>query len=69
VFDQSVGFTASALDSVERFDGESWTSLDPLPRRIHGFPLATVGDTIYLLGGSIKAADVDNTGELWSLQP
>lgn len=69
VFDQSNGFVATALDSVERFAGEVWALDEPLPRRLHGVPLATVGDTIYVLSGSTKAADVDNTGEVWSLQP
>jgi len=69
VFDQSNGFVATALDSVERFDSEMWSLEGPLPRRLHGVPLSTVGESIYLLGGSTKAADVDNTGEVWSLQP
>ena len=69
IFDQSDGFTATALDSVERFDGETWRLAEPLPRRLHGFPLATVGDSIYLLSGSIEAAAADNTGEVWSLRP
>lgn len=69
VFDQSDGFVATALDSVERFDGDVWALEEPLPRRLHGVPLATVGDTIYVLSGSTKAADVENTGEVWSLQP
>jgi N-acetylneuraminic acid mutarotase len=69
VFDQSNGFVATALDTVERFDGEAWTFIAPLPYPLHGVPLVTVGDRIYLLSGSIEAAAVDNTGEVWSLQP
>ncbi len=69
VFDQSDGFVATALDSVERFDGENWTFIEPLPRPLHGVPLVTVGDSIYLLSGSIEAAAADNTGEVWSIQP
>ena len=69
VFDQSQGFQATALDSVERFDGEAWLEAGSLPRQLHGVPLATVGDTIYLLGGSTEPAGVDNPGEVWSLQP
>jgi N-acetylneuraminic acid mutarotase len=69
VFDQSEGFAATALDTVERFDGDSWTFAQPLPRQLHGVPLVTVGDTIYLLSGSIEAAAANNTGEVWSLQP
>ena len=69
VFDQSDGFQATALDSVERFDGEAWLEAESLPRPLHGAPLATVGDGIHLLGGSIEPAGVDNTGEVWSLRP
>lgn len=69
VFDQSNGFQATALDSVERFGGAAWTSAESLPRELHGVPLVTSGDSIYLLGGSIEAAAADNTGEVWSLQP
>jgi hypothetical protein len=69
IFDQSVGFTATALDSVERFDGEAWAFTQPLPYRLHGFPLAAVGDSIYLLSGSIEPAAANNTGEVWSLRP
>lgn len=69
VFDQSNGFVATALDTVERFDGNKWTFGEPLPRRLHGAPLVTVGGSIYLLSGSIEAAAANNTGEVWSLQP
>jgi hypothetical protein len=69
VFDFSDGFVATALDSVERFGGAAWTVATPLPRRLHGVPLVTVDETIYLLSGSIEAAAADNTGEVWSLQP
>ena len=69
VFDQSNGFVATALETVERFDGDAWTFTAPLPRPLHGVPLVTVDDSMYLLGGSIEAAAADNTGEVWSLQP
>ena len=69
IFDQSDGFAAMALDTVERFDGNGWTFGEPLPRRLHGAPLTTVGESIYLLSGSIEAAAASNTGEVWSLQP
>jgi N-acetylneuraminic acid mutarotase len=68
VFEASDGFQAAALDSVERYDGNAWTFTDPLPQPLHGVPLAAAGDAIYLLGGSIEAAGVDNTGEVWSLE-
>lgn len=69
VFDQSNGFVATALDTVEQFDGETWTFVEPLPRHLHGLPMVTVGDSIYVLSGSIEAAAANNTGEVWSLQP
>ena len=69
VFDQSNGFAATALDTVEQFDGEQWTFGEPLPRHLHGVPMVTVGETIFLLSGSIEAAAANNTGEVWSLQP
>jgi N-acetylneuraminic acid mutarotase len=69
VFDQSNGFVATALDTIEQFDGETWTFLEPLPRPLHGVPMVTVGDSIYVLSGSIEAAAANNTGEVWSLQP
>ena len=69
VFDQSNGFVATALDTVERFDGDTWTFVEPLPRHLHGMPLVTVGRSIFLLSGSIEAAAADNTGEVWALQP
>jgi len=69
IFDQSNGFVATALDTVERFDGDNWTFGKPLPRQLHGVPLVTVDDSIYLLGGSMEAAAVNNTGEVWSLRP
>ncbi|MGH8928555.1 MAG: Kelch repeat-containing protein [Acidimicrobiia bacterium] len=56
-----------ALDSVEILDGGAWRQGEPLPRRVHGVPLAIVDEVVYLLGGSMEAAGVDNTGEVWSL--
>ena len=69
VFDQTLGFEATALASVKRFDGETWKASASLPRLVHGMPLVAVGDTLYLLGGSIEAAAANNTGEVWSLRP
>ena len=69
VFGQSNGFASTALETVERFDGERWTFVEPLPRPLHGAPLVTVGATIYLLSGSIEAATANNTGEVWSFRP
>lgn len=58
-----------ALDSTERFDPAigDWTEYEPLPSGLHGNPLVTVGGTLYVPGGSTRAAGVENAGELWSI--
>lgn len=60
---------ARALDSVEVFDGSNWVSGGVLPVPLHGVPLASVGDRVFVLSGSREAAAVDNTGAVWSLLP
>jgi hypothetical protein len=58
-----------ALASTEiLIDGE-WGQGEPLPNPLHGIPLVTVGDLIYVIGGSVTPAAVDNPGEAWSLRP
>jgi non-specific serine/threonine protein kinase len=58
-----------ALDSVEVFDGSNWVAGSPLPLPLHGVPLATIGDRVFVMSGSREAAAVDNSGEVWSLIP
>lgn len=60
---------ARALDSVEVFDGSNWVSGAVLPVPLHGVPLASVGDRVFVLSGSREAAAVDNSGAVWSLIP
>ena len=58
-----------ALSSVERFEvstGE-WTLAKALPDGLHGNPLVAVGATVYLPGGSTRAAGIENEGRLFSL--
>lgn len=58
----------TALSSVEELGAEGeWTLIEPLPVGLHGNPLAGVGSTIYLPGGSSRAAGVSNSGEMLSL--
>jgi N-acetylneuraminic acid mutarotase len=58
-----------ALDSAETYDGTEWKLAEPLPRALHGLSLVAVGGELFVLGGSIRAGDVANTGEVWVLQP
>jgi Kelch motif len=59
-----------ALASVERLEpaGGEWTRIEPLPHGLHGNPLVTIDTAIYLPGGSIRAAAVDNGGLTYRLQ-
>ena len=58
-----------ALASTEILADGEWSRGEPLPHPLHGIPLVTVGERIYLIGGSTTAAAVDNPGEVWSLRP
>lgn len=60
-----------ALDSTERFDPTigDWTEFESLPVGLHGNPLVSLNDTLFLPGGSTRAAGVENAGELWSIDP
>lgn len=49
--------------------GGAWLPGEPLPTPLHGVPLVTVGKLVYVIGGSVTAAAVDNLGEVWSLRP
>lgn len=56
-----------ALASVETFHPTLgyWTTLPPLPGGIHGNPVASVGRSLFVLGGSDRAAGIDNRGRVW----
>ena len=58
-----------ALASVESLsDGEEqWRLIDPLPHGLHGNPLVTLGDQVFLPGGSTRPAGVANDGALYRL--
>ncbi len=59
-----------ALDSTERLEpgnGE-WERGDRLPVGLHGNPLVSLGSTLYLPGGSTRAAGVENAGEMLSIE-
>ena len=58
-----------ALDSVEQLSGRAWEEAEPLPRTLHGVALVAVDDELLVFGGSTRAGDVANTGEVWRLQP
>ena len=59
------------LASSERLEmalGE-WVEFESLPVGLHGHPLVSVDGTLYLPGGSTRAAGVENAGELWVIDP
>jgi hypothetical protein len=65
-------FTGRAtLDSVEWFDpaAGSWIYGPAMPYVLHGVPAATVGDTLYVVGGSDVAASAINSGRLLIYRP
>ncbi len=59
-----------ALESTERFDPSvgSWMEFEPLPIGLHGNPLAAHDGSLYLPGGSMQAAGVENSGELFAIE-
>jgi len=59
-----------ALASVERLEpaGGQWAAIDPLPHGLHGNPLVAIDTAVYLPGGSIRAAAVDNDGLTYQLE-
>ena len=58
-----------ALDTVELYDPEAgdWSLIDPLPYGLHGNPLVTIDADVYLPGGSIQPAGVENDGKMYRL--
>jgi N-acetylneuraminic acid mutarotase len=57
---------AKALTSVEAYDAGSdhWEALPSLPVGIHGNPVANIGNSLFVLGGSDRAAGIDNRGRV-----
>lgn len=65
------GGRPEALVTVEYLDlnAESWVSAPSLPTPLHGMPMVAVDGTLYILGGSIQAAAINNHGEVYAYQP
>lgn len=59
------------LSSVEVFDPASvtWCSSEPLPVALHGLAVGVVGATLFVLGGSSRAGDIANSGDVMSRRP
>lgn len=55
-----------ALDTVEVFDPatQTWTYATKMPVGLHGMPVTSVEDRLYVLGGSDLAAGIDNRGRV-----
>jgi Kelch motif len=60
-----------ALTSVEMLEpgSDQWVPIEPLPHGLHGNPLLAIDTAVYLPGGSIRAAAVDNDGLTYRLLP
>jgi N-acetylneuraminic acid mutarotase len=58
-----------ALASVERLGDGAWELAEPLPFGLHGNPLASFGDALYLPGGSLRPGGIDNPGTMLRLDP
>lgn len=60
-----------ALTSVEMLEpaDDQWATIEPLPHGLHGNPLVAIDTAVYLPGGSIRAAAVDNDGLTYRLLP
>ena len=58
-----------ALHTVELYDPEAgeWSLVDPLPYGLHGNPLVAIGTDVFLPGGSIQPAGVENDGRMYRL--
>lgn len=56
---------------VEIFDPgtQAWEIGPPLPQPIHGFPLISVNDTLWIIGGSDQAGASINRGEILRYTP
>jgi len=58
-----------ALTSVEILEpaDDLWATIEPLPYGLHGNPLVAIDTVVYLPGGSVRAAAVDNDGLTYGL--
>ncbi len=56
-----------SLASVEIFTEDTWRAGPELPEGLHGVPAVDFDGMLYVLGGSRRAGDVDNAGEVWRI--
>ena len=59
------------VKSVEAFDPatQTWSYLPNLPSGLHGVPMIGFRNTLYVIGGSGRAADMINWGRVFTYQP
>ena len=64
------GGTKTLADSevLESLSGQ-WQGGPGMPAALHGVPLASTGETLYILGGSERAGAVVNQGRVFRLSP
>lgn len=63
--------TLEVVETAERYDPETgeWVYITSPPMALHGNPLVALGDRIFLPGGSMRAAAVNNDPSLYVLSP
>jgi N-acetylneuraminic acid mutarotase len=63
--------SAKVEASMEMYDPatEAWTVVTDLPVALHGLPLVSLDGQIYVIGGSVQAAGVDNPGGVFRYTP
>lgn len=54
---------SETLASVERLTAAGWESAAPMPRALHGVPVVSLNEYIYILGGSQRAGAIVNDGQ------
>lgn len=66
VFGSGFPFAIRTVEVLDPAVGE-WVAGSPLPLTLHGVPMVTVDETIYILGGSLVATEAINRGEVYVL--
>ena len=59
--------STSLFDSVDLFTQDRWSALPALPVPVHGMGLASVGNTIYAIGGSKVAGQVASVADVYRI--
>lgn len=54
---------SETLASVEQLTAKGWKPAAPMPRALHGVPVVSLKDYIYVLGGSQRAGAILNDGQ------